>query len=260
MTLVLFPRSRRILFPAPRPPHGEPLSATDPTNQKGDETLLSSTEHPAQHRSKAEQIEEQAWEITNIVQRVGVKVIVGGRSKWEGNATVGKKVGKESSESEEESEEEDSSEKGNKKKEAKEAKVKRDAIVGKIGRGAQDGLGDFADAMERWAKYVPSCSPFTTTELTFSRSALSPPSVYPKNFAREKLAFLIFAPIILITALVPAHYWAQGASFAFGIGFFAQPLLIRSAKKFVEVVPDWQERLDLRKCVLLPPFLLIWTN
>lgn len=80
-----------------------------------------------------------------------------------------------------------------------------------------------------------------------SDSALTPPRPYPKNQARYKLAGAIFIPILLATAVVPAHIWSQAASFAFGVGWFGQPLLIRAAKKFVEKVPDWQEKLDLRK-------------
>jgi hypothetical protein len=32
-----------------------------------------------------------------------------------------------------------------------------------------------------------------------------------------------------------------------GVAFFGQPLLIRAAQQFVYYVPDWQEKLDLRK-------------
>ena len=48
---------------------------------------------------------------------------------------------------------------------------------------------------------------------------------------------------------MPAHVWAQAASFGFGLAFFGQPLLIRAAKKFVERVPDWQDRLDMRNSI-----------
>jgi len=78
-------------------------------------------------------------------------------------------------------------------------------------------------------------------------SALTPPAHYPKNQARAKLAFALFLPILVVTAVVPARIFAHCGSFAFGVGFFAQPLLIRAAKAFVRAVPDWQEQLDLRK-------------
>ena len=53
--------------------------------------------------------------------------------------------------------------------------------------------------------------------------------------------------IALLLAVIPARVFAHAGSFALGFGFFAQPLIIRGAKKFVRLVPDWQEQLDLRK-------------
>lgn len=81
-------------------------------------------------------------------------------------------------------------------------------------------------------------------------SALSPSPVYPHNQAAIKIASLILVPILLASAIIPAHIWSTIISFSIGIGFFAQPLLIRAAKAFVKLVPDWQERLDLRNSIL----------
>jgi hypothetical protein len=88
-----------------------------------------------------------------------------------------------------------------------------------------------------------------------SDSALSPPPshVYPRYYAREKLAAAIFLPIGLVFAIVPAHVWAQVASFSFGFAFFGQPLMKRGMAKFVELVPNWQDYLvllDLRNSLL----------
>ena len=77
-------------------------------------------------------------------------------------------------------------------------------------------------------------------------SALTPPAHYPKNQARAKLGGVL-GVIALLMAVIPASVFAHAGSAALGIGFFAQPLLIRGAKKFVRLVPDWQEQLDLRK-------------
>jgi hypothetical protein len=163
------------MFPPVKPPPGVPVSATDPTNKKGDESMLAGVGHPVVHRSKAEQAEEQAWEFTNTIQRFGVRVIMGGHSnrKGQGNGQVGRKEGVESdSETDTEDEidyeqrgaavEKDApehmptdekgkllSEKQKKKQKAKEAKEKRDAKVGQMAKGAQDALGNVADMMER---------------------------------------------------------------------------------------------------------------
>lgn len=164
--------SRKFLFPPVPPPHGQPPSATDPTNRKGDESMLTGVGHPVEHRSKAEQIEQQAWEFTNVIQRFGVRVVVGGHKKGHlGNGSVGRKAGADSSSSESSDEEDEDeaepetlvveqgdgkvkplSAKQKRKLKAKEAKAKRDAMVGNMAKTAQDTLGDFADALERFAK------------------------------------------------------------------------------------------------------------
>lgn len=77
-------------------------------------------------------------------------------------------------------------------------------------------------------------------------SALTPPVHYPKNQARAKLGGVL-GLVLLLTAVIPSRVFAHAGSFALGFGFFAQPLIIRGAKKFVRLVPDWQEQLDLRK-------------
>lgn len=52
-----------------------PPSATDPTNQKGDESLLGTTDSAAAHRSKAEQAEEQAFEARSILQAFTTRLV-----------------------------------------------------------------------------------------------------------------------------------------------------------------------------------------
>ena len=160
----MLPKSRKFFFPSIPPPPGVPASATDPTNQKGDESKLAGVGDPIEHRSKAEQIEQQAWEFTNTIQRFGMRVVVGGRgSGHQGNGEVGKKGGKDDDSDVDEEEQEavrdeiegkELSPKQKRKLKAKLAREKRDAAVGKMAKAAQDGLGDFADALERIAKCV----------------------------------------------------------------------------------------------------------
>jgi hypothetical protein len=49
------------------------------------------------------------------------------------------------------------------------------------------------------------------------------------------------------TAVIPAWVWLRGASFAFGFGFFGQPVIDKAIEVFVEKVPDWRVKLDIRK-------------
>ncbi|KAL7410308.1 hypothetical protein BDY24DRAFT_400112 [Mrakia frigida] len=264
IVLIMVPRSRPILFPTIPPPAGVPPSATDPTNSKGDESLVAAT-HPQKHRSKSEQIEEQSWEFMKSVEGFGLRVLVGGRHKPSekqlhmAREKDRKKFGDDTSSDEEEVDKtrlvvpggagvvggRDEVGTGRRDEtlkdggtvaeanedEAAEAKAKRDAVVGLYAKGLQDALGDFADFVERLA------------------NTLTPPAHYPRNQARAKLAFALFLPILIVTAVVPARIFAHAGSFAFGVGFFAQPLLIRAAKAFVRAVPDWQEQLDLRNSI-----------
>ncbi|BGP14892.1 hypothetical protein JCM10213_003753 [Rhodosporidiobolus nylandii] len=259
VALCAYPKSRKVLFPPVPPPPGQPPSATDPTNQKGDESLIAGVGHPIEHRSRAEQVEEQAWEFTNLVQRFGARVVVGGKAGGkQGNAEVGRKQHVSSDEEDDDSDldeeeqemhevaateglgvaaqkekkEKKLSDKQRAKQKAKEAKIQRDQMVGKAAKQVQDGLGAVADMMEVLA------------------NALSPPKPYPQYRAREQLAFKVLAPVAVVFTVVPARMWAYVASFTFGLLFFGQPLLIRGFNLLNEKVPDWQERIDLRNTIL----------
>lgn len=79
------------------------------------------------------------------------------------------------------------------------------------------------------------------------RSALSPPAAYPDRLARYKMAGAFLLPPMFLFTFVPPWVFARSASFGFGVAMFAQPLIMRAGKKFVELVPDWEEKLDMRK-------------
>lgn len=90
VAVICFPSCRRYFFPAVSglqvqagvnahlqvpPAPFTPPSATDPTNQKGDESLLGNVDKSTVHRSKAEQAEEQAFEATSIMQAFTTRLI-----------------------------------------------------------------------------------------------------------------------------------------------------------------------------------------
>jgi hypothetical protein len=59
-------------------------------------------------------------------------------------------------------------------------------------------------------------------------------------------AFLI--PPALLFHFVPAWVFGRAATFLFGVGMFAQPVLIRVGKEVVaRLPPNWQELVDIRK-------------
>ncbi|KAK4684455.1 hypothetical protein P7C73_g5722, partial [Tremellales sp. Uapishka_1] len=270
IAIVCFPDCRRFFFPpasvsgyktAPlltltdqvQPPPFTPPSATDPTNQKGDESLLGNVDGKTVHRSKAEQAEEQAFEATSLIQAFTTRLLFDGQKKGKkaGNANVGEKIVESSSESEDESEKpqgmdsadvvvngekininEPVSDKKKKKLAQKEAKKKRDEMVGKMIKATEGGLGDLADMMERFT------------------NALSPPAPYPDRFARFKMAGAFIVPVMFLFTFVPPWVFARSATFFFGVGMWAQPLIMRAGKEFIRRVPNWQEMMDIRNSIL----------
>ncbi|KAJ9095207.1 hypothetical protein QFC19_007662 [Naganishia cerealis] len=260
ITLTVLPESRAWFFPPVMPPPGQPPSATDPLNRKGDESFLGGVDSAVQHRSKAEQVEEQAWEFRQLAEAFAVRIAVskGAKTNAQGNAAMGEKRSARQIETSSSSSDSDldefadayghdpdavdaeidpslyapgehpselarqqrqlrgdrhdraddpahqgmtgkttkkidaqgrevekpMSEKHRKHAEAKEAKAKRDAVIGKYTKVMQDVTGDMADLSECFA------------------NALSPPRPYPPNIARFKLAGAILAPILLATAFI----------------------------------------------------------
>lgn len=66
IVLTVSEEARWKCFPPVLPPPGTPPSATDPLNKKGDQSLLGGVDDPIKHRSKSEQVEEQAWEFRQL--------------------------------------------------------------------------------------------------------------------------------------------------------------------------------------------------
>ncbi|GAA5955708.1 hypothetical protein JCM8115_006830 [Rhodotorula mucilaginosa] len=254
--LIAYPASRKVLFPPVPPPAGVPPSATDPLNQKGDESLIAGVNHPIEHRSRSEQIEEQAWEFTNLIQRFGARVVVGGKAGGrQGNADVGRKMHVDQPDDDDDDDDLDDeeqdlhevaqqdglgaaadkerkekklSDKQKRKQKAKEAKVKRDAMIGSAAKTTQDVLGTIADLAEVFA------------------NAITPPKPYPPYHAREALATQVLLPLAIVFAIMPARYWTMLVSFGFGFAFFGQPLIKQGFELLQEKVPDWKEKIDLR--------------
>ncbi|WVQ99136.1 hypothetical protein IAU59_006268 [Kwoniella sp. CBS 9459] len=268
IALICFPDCRRYLFPPVPPAPFTPPSATDPTNQKGDESLLGNVESKAVHRSKAEQAEEQAFEATSILQAYTTRLLFDGRKKGKeaGNSEVGEKKAESSSSSDVDDDvppgqpgvnrtakqdqsqglesgtvvvggekitpEKPLNDKEKKKLAQREAKRKRDEMVSKMTKATEEGLGAFADTIERFT------------------NALSPPAPYPDSYARFKMAGAFVVPIMFLLTFVPPWIFARSATFFFGVGMWGQPLLIQAGEKLIELVPNWQELLDMRNSIL----------
>lgn len=175
--LVCFPGTRRYLFPPEKPPPGKPVSATDPSGKKGDESFVGSTDG-IQTRSKTEQAQQQAFEARAMFEAYAQAVIVGHRGP-KGNGKVGAKdldpedtdddavirdqygdeIGRRETADQPQSRAEADAEiggqrvKATKRKDADkvaklETKRKRDKMVNKAAKMTETGLGSVADVME----------------------------------------------------------------------------------------------------------------
>lgn len=153
------------------------MSATDPTNQAGDQSFIGSD----RTRSQAEQVEQQAFEARAIFEAYAQTVIIGGggNKKHAGNSRVGHKTeapvetddgtvrdedGKVLAHKEDAFDASDAAvphqevvdgtklvakdQKAAEKAAALEAKRKRDALVAKMAKGTETTLGSVADFVE----------------------------------------------------------------------------------------------------------------
>ncbi|KAL7421556.1 hypothetical protein Q5752_003325 [Cryptotrichosporon argae] len=260
VALACFPKCRRWFFPPVQPPPFTPPSATDPTNKAGDESLIGNVDSKTVHRSKAEQAEEQAFEARALLQAYTQRVVFDGRKKGKnaGNANVGEKVVEPESDLDDDEADptnaktkpqglvsadvkvgdehialdEKTDDKKKKKIAQQAAKQKRDELVGKMTKATEDGLGAFADLMERMT------------------NALSPPSAYPDRNARFKIAGAFLVPPMLLLHFTPAWLFGRIATFGIGVGLWGRPLIAAGIRKFVLLVPNWQDYLDLRNSIL----------
>lgn len=76
--------------------------------------------------------------------------------------------------------------------------------------------------------------------------ALSPPIIYPDQYARYKLAALLVGPAIAMH-YVPAWIFARGATFIFGVVFWGHEWLNKGLRELVRLYPNWKELVDPRK-------------
>lgn len=76
--------------------------------------------------------------------------------------------------------------------------------------------------------------------------ALSPPVVYPDQYARYKLAALLIVPALAIH-FVPARVFGRGATLGFGVVFWGHEYLRKGVEELVRLVPNWKELIDPRK-------------
>lgn len=75
---------------------------------------------------------------------------------------------------------------------------------------------------------------------------MSPPPVYPDQFARFKLALLLVVPALALH-YVPARFFGRTVTFAFDAAFWGHEWLERGARELIRLYPDWKQLVDPRK-------------
>lgn len=98
-------------------------------------------------------------------------------------------------------------------------------------RPAMHAIGDIADIWERVA------------------NALEPTRPFPQHKPQLKLAGVL-TPIFLISLLLTPYMVVKGATFFVGVGFFGDPIFIRSLHWLNANYPNWPVYLDIRNNIL----------
>lgn len=80
-------------------------------------------------------------------------------------------------------------------------------------------------------------------------SALSPTHPFPYWGPRLRIA-APFVPAVLLTYFTPIAFVMRIVSFAIGIAFFGQPLIMKGIQWLTQKVPNWKDYLELRRCVV----------
>lgn len=76
--------------------------------------------------------------------------------------------------------------------------------------------------------------------------ALSPPEIYPDNYARFKLAAVLAVPAVALH-YTPAQYVARGITFGFGAVFWGRKWIRIGIRKIIKWYPHWKQIIDPRK-------------
>ncbi|KAK8054879.1 hypothetical protein PG993_000106 [Apiospora rasikravindrae] len=102
-----------------------------------------------------------------------------------------------------------------------------------------------------WSKMLPLLRALWAISDTWERfaNALSPVPPFVKNNHRFQLA-AILSPILIGSALVPAHVMAKLAGLFVGMAFFGDPFIKYAIRWLHQNYPDWQEMISLNATIL----------
>ncbi|KAK6543625.1 hypothetical protein TWF694_000367 [Orbilia ellipsospora] len=232
ITLIMFPKSRRYLFPP------TPLALVDISTgqlQQPAAGVLASkgslTGAPEKHEGEA--VEQEASNFVSGIAAIGINSATGQHPenpKQDEEGTIDTKVPDPSNV-------------------AIKAADAKDKATGGTGRKHDKAKEPMQHAM--WSKMRPLMHALESVADTWERfgNALSPTPPFPQRAPRVRLAGIL-APALLGSLFVTSYMVIKGVGFGVGFAFFGQPIIDRGIKLLNREFPHWQKLLELRNTVL----------
>ncbi|KAI1319568.1 hypothetical protein F5Y16DRAFT_390703 [Xylariaceae sp. FL0255] len=102
-----------------------------------------------------------------------------------------------------------------------------------------------------WNSMRPIMQGITDITDTWERfgNALSPTSPYPRYSARIRVAQLV-APLLIVSLFVTSYMFMKAVTFGVGFGFFGDPIISKGLHWLNNTFPHWQKLLEIRNTIL----------
>ncbi|KAI0150823.1 hypothetical protein GGR57DRAFT_471667 [Xylariaceae sp. FL1272] len=234
ITLIVYPPSREVLFPP------APIALVDSNSggvQKPKSGVLgshdSATGAPENHKGEA--VEQEATNFFNGFTAVVLTSATGKHPQstphTKENAPLEEEVPDPTGLALSAAEAKDMADGGQPGSKHDKTKVPVENAIWSKMRPVMHGIGDVADAWERFG------------------NALSPTPPFPQNTYRLRLAGLV-APMLLLSLFLTSYMFMKGVTFGAGFGFFGQPLITRGLIFLNRQYPHWQKLLEIRNTIL----------
>ncbi|KAI0418262.1 hypothetical protein F5X98DRAFT_386477 [Xylaria grammica] len=234
ITLIIYPRSRGILFPP------APISLVDGKSggvRKPKAGVLGSHESAtgAPENHKGEAVEQEA---TNFFNGFTAVVVTSATGKHpQANPQLGEETSPDdhvpdpTSLAVSAAEAKDVAAGGTRSSKHDKTKVPVENAIWSKMRPIMHGISDVTDTWERLG------------------NALSPTSPFPQDTYRIRLAGLI-VPLLIVSLFTTSYMFVKGASFGAGFGFFGDPIITPGLRWLNRSYPHWQKILEMRNTVL----------
>ncbi|KAI8948166.1 hypothetical protein F4801DRAFT_471478 [Xylaria longipes] len=233
ITLIVYPRSRGILFPP------APISLVDAKSggvQKPKAGVLGSHESAtgAPENHKGEAVEQEASNFFNGFTAVVVTSATGKNPQAnpeDAENSAEDSVPDPTGITASAAEAKDVAAGGQKGSKHDKTKIPVENAIWSKMRPIMHGISDVADTWERLG------------------NALSPTPPFPQETYRIRLAGLV-APLLLVSLFTTSYMFVRGATFGLGFAFFGDPIITPGLRWLNRQYPHWQKLLEMRNTVL----------